>query len=84
MLYKYEEIDLEMYCLHKSESEDKSPVLGSPPRKRAKLPSAGDIWIPYTREDREKGEICADDLIVQHAKALAREGKRVAQPPTHL
>lgn len=26
----------------------------------------------------------ADDLIIHHAKVLAREGKRVAQAPTYL
>lgn len=82
--YKYEEINLETYTLHKSENEKKPPDLDFSPQKRTKLPSAGDIWIPYTSHDPQKRGVCANDLIIQHARALAREGKRVTQAPSYL
>ncbi len=82
--YKYEEINLETYSLHKSEPENKLPLLESSPQKRTKLPSAGDIWIPYTHQDLENRAVRAKDLIIRHAKILAREGKRVAHSPSYL
>lgn len=82
--YKYEEINLETYMLHKSENEKKPSDLNFSPQKRTKLPSAGDIWIPYTSHDPQKRGACPNDLIIQHARALAREGKRVTQAPSYL